>query len=387
MFEATGYQTVTVYDADANDLAARAFDAIASKFPEWTPREADLPVVLIEAMATEVVETVYAVNRVPDLVAERVVSLFGIDRLEASEPRGRVTFTLTPGTGDRMIPAGTRVAIGSDGPVFATLTDLTITQAAGSGSVDIIGQGVESAEYNATPTGTPLVLGDPIAYVDRVTLSAALSGGAPAESDGEYMARAMLTLSRLTSSLVTVQDFATAALEDPRVVMVQPWDRHTPTNPIPQDGALTLFVVGQGGATLSDADLASIRDALQAQAVSILRVYVANAVQAAVDVTTVITTLPGYPATDVVAAVTAAITAALSPTASQAGGTVYRNELVALADRVDGVDHVVSVTLSGTGISTTDNGDASLAGYTPPGGSISGPALPKPGKITTTVQS
>lgn len=384
-FTAAEYRALTLFDADANDIAARAFDNIAARFPEWTPREADLPVVLIEAMATEVAETVYALNRVPDLIAERIVGLFGITRNDAIEPRGRATFTLTPGTGDRTIPAGTRLTIGTDGPTLATVTDLTITQAAGTGSVDVVGVGIESADYNNTPTGTGLLLADAVAYVDRVTLTGALTGGVPAEDDNAFMDRAMSVLSRLTDTLVTIRDFTAAALEDPRVAQVQPWDRHMPDSFLVVQGALTLFVVGPGGATLSDADLKSVRDSLQARAISNLRVYVANATLAAVDVTSTITLMPGYAEADVVPAVNAAIAEALSPVKAENGATVYRNEIVATIDRVDGVDHVVTVTLSGTNLTANGNGDISLSNYSVPSSNITTQALPKPGKITTTV--
>lgn len=125
------------------------------------------------------------------------------------------------------------------------------------------------------------------------------------------------------------------------------------------NGEVTVVAAGPLGAPLSPADKTALVTALQAQAVAMLGVHVADPTITAVDVDVTFTLTAGSVAATVQAAVLAALDAYLSPDAWPFAGTVYRNELIALVDKVPGVDRVVTLTING------GTADVVLAGVGP----------------------
>lgn len=86
---------------------------------------------------------------------------------------------------------------------------------------------------------------------------------------------------------------------------------------------------------------------------------VADPTITSVAVNATVRALPGYDAGDVRAGVIAALNDYLSPSTWEWRATVYRNELIALMDRVVGVDRVVALTVPSTDIALS--GPAPLA--------------------------
>ena len=91
-----------------------------------------------------------------------------------------------------------------------------------------------------------------------------------------------------------------------------------------------------------------VRDALvsdlTAKAHSGLAIHVIAPTITAVPVTVSVTLTPGAVAATVIAAINTALAAYLNPDAWAWSATVYRNELIALIDRVPGVGRVVTLT-------------------------------------------
>lgn len=103
---------------------------------------------------------------------------------------------------------------------------------------------------------------------------------------------------------------------------------------------------------------------MEALALAGLDVHVVDPTITSVDVAATVKVLAGYDGAEVAQAVEDTVVAYLDPTSWEWGGTVRRNELIALVDGVPGVDYVVALTLAahGGGLGTAD---VALAGVAP----------------------
>src|SRR5687768_10446156 len=100
------YVDLTLYDRDAAALVERALLDATLKLPGWVPREANTEVVLIEALALELVELVYAVNRLPSAVTMALLGLFDVTRDDGTAPTVDIEVTAVDAAG-YTVPAGT----------------------------------------------------------------------------------------------------------------------------------------------------------------------------------------------------------------------------------------------------------------------------------------
>jgi hypothetical protein len=378
--DASGYVDLTLLDVDTQDLVDRALADLAIRFPEWQPAEGNTEVVLIEAMALEVAELVYAINRVPGAVTEVLLRLFGLTRSAGTPPKALVTFT-TSNTGNITIPAGTTFTLspglGLDPVTFRTDVDLLVAGGVTSSSVAATGTD-PVATANLLPASSPATMVDAVAYVDAATATITTAGVIPEDATA-FLNRGVIRLRRLVTTLTLNTHFTAAALESTGVKQATTLDRYNPAvGPAPGSnlGHVTVAVAGPGGVALTTAAKTTLETSLEAQAVAGLDVHVIDATVTNVNVTVTVTrTTPDVVAATVSAAITAALTAYLNPDLWQFGGSVYVNELIALIDAVPGVGRVVSITLGGT---TLDGaGNAVLTGYAP---------LAKLGTATVTVQ-
>lgn len=74
------YVDLRVYDKDPTDILRTALTELQSRLPGWTPREDNTEVMLLEALAVEISEAVYAINRLPNSVMTALMRLYGIER-------------------------------------------------------------------------------------------------------------------------------------------------------------------------------------------------------------------------------------------------------------------------------------------------------------------
>ena len=113
------------------------------------------------------------------------------------------------------------------------------------------------------------------------------------------------------------------------------------------NGYLSIYVSDVGGASLSDLSLQAIEDDLTSRAIGGLTIRVDNAkvvpIGVAVTVTLSANNVSGAAAQT---AIQTALDQYLHPDYWQWGDAIYKNEIIALIDRVAGVDRVVSVTLT-----------------------------------------
>ena len=370
------YHELTLYDRLPYELVERALEDAAVKFPEWEPRENNTEMVLIEVLATVVAEMVFAVNRVPGAVTEVLIRLFDIERDLGTAPTTTVTFNLADTLG-HTIPAGTRVRLdlGGSAGVIDLLTDVQAVAAAGQTSVTVAATGsTATAAANGTPAGTPLSLESAIPYVDSVVLATAVLAGADPEDETSWRDRAVKRFSRLTSTLVLPEHFTADANEWPTVARATTLDLYDPDagsgTPGDHPGHVTVAVIGSGGALLSAQDKTDLETDLETKTLANLDVHVIDPTVTAVDVTVDVVRKTSHTDQQVSDNITAALGAYLNPDAWDWDATVYRNELIALLDGVDGVERVVDITVPA--------GDVALTGVAP---------LADVGTVTVTVQA
>lgn len=347
--DVNAYVDLELVDLDAQALIDAALEAIAAKFPEWIPREGNTELVLLEALATEAAEEVYAINRLPDGLAEALLRLFGLERDQGAPPTADVRFILAD-TAGHTIPAGTTVRLdlgdGTDPVDLTTNTDLVIAPGATTGVV--YATGVEpTLAANGQPVGRTLELVDAIPYIERVELASASAGGRLEEAGDTFLDRTIPRLSRLTTTLVRPADFEAFVAEDAGVARVKVLDLYNPADPASAPGRspgyVAVAVASAGGGALSAGDKADLAARLRAAAHAGLVINVVDANVTTVDVTIRVLRYASADAVSVEAAVTAAVTAYLNPDAWAWSSPVRVNELIARADGATGVDTVLDV--------------------------------------------
>lgn len=346
----TAYVDLTVADVDPQTVFDRALAAVEVVFPDWIPREGNTEVVLLEALATETAELVFALNRLPSAVVQIIMQLYGITPNLGVPADCTVDFYLADLLG-HTIPAGTqvRVEVSDDSSrwvVFETDAEVIVDvgYAVGTAAATAVTAG---ADLNGTAAGLRLNVLSPLPFVNRAVLATEVGSGAAAETTEQWIARATNVLRRLTDSLVRPHEFAARTLEHypqvARALALNAWDPGS-GNPAGADlGHLTVLVAGVDAAVISSPDRADITADLEALAVANLIVHVVAPTVVTVDVAVTVRRYADTPAVTVEAAVEAAVTAALDVNVWPFGQNVYRNEIVSLVDAVAGVDLVVTV--------------------------------------------
>lgn len=372
----TPYVDLTLNDKDPQDIFDTALLDLQTKLPGWVPREGNTEVLLLEALALQAAETVFALNRVPSAVVEAILKMYGIERDIGAQPTVNLTFNLVINTG-YTIPAGVTVRLNLAGglaPVdFTTATELTINPGSSSGTIAATGDRF-TAEANGATAGTAVELLDSVIYVDTVTLGSNVSGGRDPETDDDYLDRGVQRFSRLSETLVLPSHFTSYALEQANVERAFALDNYTPANdgdnngPVGNDaGHITVAVYGDN-TTLTAQEKTDLEVAMEAIALGSLDVHVIDPTITTVNVTVTVKRRSGYQAADVQANVVAALSDYLKPASWEWGTLVRRNELIGRIDAVEGVDYVETL--------TTPAADQTLAGVAP---------LANAGTLTVTV--
>jgi uncharacterized phage protein gp47/JayE len=317
-------------------------------------RRGQTEVLLLESLALEVSEAIFAANRVPGAVVEVLLKLYGVERDLGAPPTATFRFNVG-GTAGYEIPMGTRVSLilggGLDPVVFTTDAVLAVPPGSTFGTVTATGDR-NTADANGAIPGTTVELLDSVSSVDSVALSTTVSGGSAAEEDIDWFTRGVQRFSRLAETLVLPRHFVAAALENTFVTRAFAIDNYNGTTSTTSPGNVTVAVYGLG-ANVSAGNKALLDADFESRAQANLAVHVVDPTITDVNVTASVEGTPGYSVAQVQANVTAALTAYLSPEQWSWAGTVYRNELIALLDRVEGVERVNSITAPSADVTLT----------------------------------
>lgn len=345
------YLGLTIDDRDPQAVIDNAIAIIQSKLPTWNPRNGSLEVILLEAIATAEADVIYALNRLPGIVVEGLLNLYGVARDPGQVGTGTVAITLDSAR-DITVAAGQRFAIPSSSVV---LTTTAATSATGATSITVP---VATADYtaaaNGTPAGTALDILDLVPYATEAVVATTIAGGADAESDAAYLDRASAVFARVTSSLVLPVHFTAYCVSDVRVGRATTVDLFQPGGTAGSElGHLTVYVYGKSD-QLSAAVREELRQGMQAISSAMVTVHVEPVTITAQDVTLEVKALSGYSTTAVRDAVNAALSAYLSPSTWAFGQSLRPTEIIAVASAVTGVDYVVSVTTPGAPVTVGD---------------------------------
>lgn len=359
----SSYINLTVFDVDPSQLVAQALTDAETKLPGWNPLEGNTEVVLIESMALEVAEMIYAVNRLPGALVQALLELFYILRDPGAPATATVTFTLSDTLG-HTIPGGTRLQLALPGGNFLFTTDLPATAAPGASTVTMtVTATTNSQQSNGAAIATALTLLDTVIFVDTVALATVTANGRDPETDIAWLTRGTNKLAGLASTLVVPSHFTAAALDDTvdgvyRAFTVDNWDPTANAGAgAVSEGNVTVAVIGHAGTLLSTGQKANLLSILQAGAHAGLNLHVIDPTVTAVAVTVTVFQSAGYTVAQVQANCQATLAGFLSTDTWGWGSTVHLNTLIALLTQVAGVSFVVAI--------TTPASDLVLAGVAP----------------------
>lgn len=273
--------------------------------------------------------------------------IWGVERLQAVQATGNVTFTGTNGT---VIPAGTELQR-SDLALFTT--DANVTIASGTATVAVTAD--EPGENSNTAVSSTLTFVSPIANVDSeaTVATGGLTGGLDIEDDDSYLERILERIQQPPQG-GSEQDYIIWAKEVPGVTDV--W-----VYPL-EDGLATVTVRFMAYDSFDDGipDAALITDVQEhidskKPVTAVVSVEAPTPVE--LDFTIELILNPGFVEADVQDDVEAALQDMLRRDA-EPGGTIYRNRIIEEIGLVPGVFSSIlivpaaNVTVTSTQIST-----------------------------------
>lgn len=352
------YVDLRLDDRDAALIYADALAWLTDQLPDWTPREGNIEVMLLQAMGYEVAEIIYAINRVPNAVVEIILKMYGLERDAGLQPTVTVEFTMADDTG-HTIPAGTALVLDLgtfyQPVIFTTDVDLVIAPASTTGTVTATGDRYTS-EANGTAIGTELTLYGTLIFADSAITTTEVAGGVEAETSDGYLIRGVQRLQRLSETYILPQSFLAGALEISYVKRATVLNNYDPANdlddngPVGVDGGHVTVVVYGAGNAVSGPQKTELLEMFEAGAAANLSIHIADPTMNTQDVEVAIKALSTFDPAVVYASVITALENYLSAQTWGWGTTLRRFDLVGMLDAVEGVDYVETMTEPATDI-------------------------------------
>lgn len=356
------YVDLRIYDKDPTDILRTAMEEFRSLVPSWKPREDHTEVMLMQSMAVEVAEAIYAINRLPNAMIVALMRLYGIERDAGAFASTTVEIEVVNTMG-YTIPARTRLLLpanqGYGELVFETTANLTIPYGMTKGQVAAIATEVTDVS-NGVPVSTRFQVLDQSNYINSVVNTETVLGGRHPEADKEWFSRGVQRFQRLTDTLVVPKHFETAALEDPRVRRARALDNYNPSagSGIVGDhpGHLTLALYGDGG-LMTAQEKNEVLESFTSRKFAPLILHTVDPVVTTVNVNLVVKPNADYINSAVVDAVAVAVRNWLNTDVWEWKATVYANELIGLVSELPEVDYVTQL--------VTPSGNVALSGAAP----------------------
>lgn len=242
----TPYIDLTFADDRAQAIFESARDLMTARIPGYTPRETDIEMILAEALALEVENSIYRLNFLPSAIFESLLKVFGIERFLGTPPTTTISFNVSTTEG-RIIPAGTQAVLTTElgGITFSLDADLVIlpgfNTASGAATGDLF-----TDDFNNTSSNVDLALLDAIPFVDLVRTGSPVINGQTAEEDETYFARGVTRFGRLNETLVSPNHFVLAAFSDSNVFRAFAIDNYDPA-PLPTPTISSVTTATTGG--------------------------------------------------------------------------------------------------------------------------------------------
>jgi uncharacterized phage protein gp47/JayE len=355
------YVQLDLVDRDPQDVFDIAQQYMKTQFPELNLREGMMETVLLEAVALEVAESIFAINRLPDGMTEVLLSLFGVDRDPGQPPVADITFSTSSSQGVS-IPAGSSFVLdsgtGLDPLVFITDGECVIPEGQFTGVISATATTYTDI-YNGVPAGAILTAQDSLLYLDYATLSSSVNGGRDPETDEEYLSRGVQSLQRLSSTLVLPKQFVAAALEQPYIGRAKAIDLYNPdldpdgNGPVGNEpGYMTVAVYGNNE-FVSPVNKDELLLELETESQANLMVKLIDPLVTPVTVDVTVAYDQTADAASVVEAVTQSLLDYLNPMNWTWGDKVRRSSLISLITNIEGVDYVEELTTPASDITLT----------------------------------
>lgn len=363
----TTFIDLSLYDKDTTSIVDSALTTLQARIPDWIPSSTNTEVMLLEAMAIEVSETVFNVNRLPTTMLRVLLALYGVEMNAGNPPHVNLTFTAYD-TDGYTVPAGTEVSLQmANGDYLSFYTDTTVAIVATTTTATVQATATTyTVNANGIASGTSGALISPVVGVEAAVTATDVSGGADPESLDAWTQRGVQRLQRLSDTLVIPEHFTQAALENAlvyRATTVDNWnaDAIPATTPGDDPGHVTVVVYGTSG-TLTAGQKIDLDTSLTARANANLSIHVDDPTITDVDITAAVSVNSSYVEADVLTAIETMLTDYLSPLNWPWASVVRRNELISIIDQVPGVDYVSALTVPaadvtlGTGSTLTNAG-------------------------------
>jgi hypothetical protein len=357
-----------VIENDALTLEQEIIETLQAQFEGWEPAEGNLETWLIKAIARITSTTREQAARISKEAFKRFgESIVNVPPIQAAAATAASTWMMVDDTG-YTIPAGTLVSIAAAGDeVFGFRTVADVTVAPGDEATEIgsvILRAVEIGEVANGLTEDP-ALSDSLAFVTEIELDGVSANGVDAEDEDAYLTRLAETLQLLSLSLIVPPDFeidARAVAGVARAVCIPGYDADAELEDQPL--CVTVVAIDQDGATIGALQREELQQRQAAKVPSGVENFVGVATYTGIDLEVEIAVLPGFDPAATVEAVSARLGAYLHPsncgiptgfgdTGNSAGwvkvDAVYRNDLIAEADRIQGCDRVVTLKLAKAG--------------------------------------
>lgn len=354
----TPYVDLTLVDEEAQDIFDLGLEEIIRRVPGYTPRETNMEVILLEAMALQIEHSVFAINRLPGTIFDVLMRLFNVERFLGTPAKTTLTFIVATTQG-YTIPAGTRALLTGDfgSIVFALDANLNIVAGTNTATGAATAE-TSTADFNGTVAGTDLALIDAVPFVDYVRLGSTVTGGADEEDDAEWRSRGAARFTRLTETLVLPRHFVQAALENALVTRAYGIDNYAP-GILATPSGVTATPSGTGG---------TLAIGTYSYRVSAINQYGETLASAAVTATT----------TTATSSVAVAWNAVV-PTEGASEVTGYR-----VYGRVGGAEGLLASVGAGT-LTYTDTGAAAVGVAPRTSNNTGGPVGAFPGHVTVAV--
>lgn len=373
------YVSVAI-DQDPTEIEDSIYTYIQSWYPDWTPKEPHLAVVLSEAFAQEVADARYQMSDVPPAIFRYFGRLVGVVPTEAAPAIAFTTWTALDNLG-HTIPAGTSVRIqiqGDDYMTFSTAVDVVIpvgNTTTAPGEVQLIAD--EDGTLGNGLTAQPELL-TVLEYIDPngITLVGSTDEGEDDEDDDTYLNRLSARLQLLADRPILPRDFeiyvTTTLIGVDRALCLNLYD---PANNLyNNERTVTMVGLDENGVGVSGPVKTQMQQLLDAAREVNFVVKTMDPTTTAVTISATVRAYVGWNSADVEANVEAAITSYLSgktwgqPTFGEDRRWVKEGwekvrylEIATIINNVEGVNYIEG----GITINGNLNTDLVLAGEAP----------------------
>lgn len=349
---------------DPAEIAAIGFDAMEALVPDWNRSRGDHSSQLIASCAQMMAPARDTAADVPTAIL-RYLGRWVDNVLPVDATSAQTTATVTALDADGyQIEDGTRFEIrtsGDTGQIFLSVGTVTIAPGDTStlaGEVVLVAE-EKGAAGSGLPADSVVVPVDALAWVDTVTLTALTTGGIDAETDDQYIARWVLLRSLSRTTPVLAEHFAaTARLLVPGIGRALGVDNYDPDlATYGHEKVVTVYTADLSGEPVSGGLMTATADLLESLRELNFQVFVRAATYTTLKVDYVAVAHPGFDPAGVKLAVDAALADYFSPatwgtpygsdaTEWRSVTTVRYKEVVAVVDRVEGLDYITTLQIA-----------------------------------------